>query len=197
VFSPHPFPTRPAAPRRLRLSPRARVTLALALIIPALLLAALSCTLRLAWYNLSATGGTARSSSLIVHAGVIQYDRTVSPTLRNLSATPIVTFNRQIDPGFRLNWSIHSTPASLRVDIPFAFLTLLTLALAAGVTLLRRYLRPPDPSLCPCGYPRHSLPPHAPCPECGRPTPPAPTPTTPGPAAQPGPPTPPSRPQDR
>lgn len=165
-----------SAPRSPRRSRRPLRLLALSLAALALLLAALSCTLRLAWIaqGPTAAGGLA-STAITIHAGVIQYDHTAGPPIPNPNTTSTLIFNRQIQPGFRLNWSIHSTPFSLRVDIPFAFLTLLTLALAAAVPLIRRYLRPPDPSLCPCGYPRHSLPPHAPCPECGRPSPPTPS----------------------
>lgn len=192
-----PEPTRSnprSNPRNRR--PLRLLTLSLAAL--ALLLAALSCTVRLAWiaHGPTAAGGIA-STAITIHAGVIQYDRTAGLSIPNPNTTSTLIFNRQIQPGFRLNWSIHSTPASLRVDIPFAFLTLLTIALTAAVPLLRKYLRPPDPSLCPCGYPRHSLPPHAPCPECGRPSPPSPNLNTAGPASPQGPPTPPSRPQDR
>jgi len=168
-----PAPQLPPPPRTTRQRRRwLRLTgwfLAAAL----LLLAALSCVLRLAWFHALAHPAGDTSTVITIERGIISFERL---TVRSIgSPTPIhrSIFNRQIQPGFDIRWHFSPLATPARVVFPFAAASIAVITLTAlALVLRRRCFASPPPGTCPCGYPiANLLNRSARCPECGRPLP--------------------------
>lgn len=168
-----PAPQLPPAQRTAR-PPRLWLRLtAWFLAVTLLLLAALSCVLRLTWFHTLSHPAGDTSTLITIEAGVISLEHMTAATIG--SPTPIhrSIFNRQIQPGFTVRWHFSPLASPARVVFPFAAASIAALTLTAlALVLRRRFFASPPPGTCPCGYPIANL--HnrsARCPECGRPLP--------------------------